>query len=185
MEDYQIIELFFKRKETAIEQLSQKYGKLCLKISENILKSHQDAQECVNDTYLAVWNTIPPKRPNPLPAYVCRIVRNISVKKYHENTAIKRNSFYDAALDELEETIPAAATVEEEAAVNELVNAINRSLASISKRNRIIFVRRYWFADSIKDIAEMFQTSEHNISVCLSRTRKMLKKNLEKEGFAI
>lgn len=185
MEDSQIIALFFERSEQAIDHMSDKYGKKCMKLAGNILNNRQDAEECVNDSYFAVWNTIPPKKPDSLSAYLCRIVRNISIKKYHGNTAVKRNSYYDVALDELAECIPAAETVEEEVAVKELADAINRILKKLKKENRIIFVRRYWFSNSVSEIAEMFQTNEHNISVRLSRTRKMLKKYLEKEGICI
>ena len=102
MEDSKIIELFFARSEQAISELASKYGKLCLKIAKNILSNTSDAEECVNDTYLGAWNSIPPAKPDPLQAYICRIVRNISIMKYHSNTAAKRNSFYSSALDELE-----------------------------------------------------------------------------------
>lgn len=185
MEDHQIIELFSGRSEQAIAQLAAKYGKLCLKLSENILKNPMDAEECVNDAYFAVWNTIPPQKPDSLAGYLCRIVRNISIKKYHTNTAQKRNSFYDIALSELEECIPASENVENESDAKELVAAINHVLRRLTKENRIIFVRRYWFSDSIPALAKMFRTSEHNISVRLSRTRKALKKYLEKEGIYV
>lgn len=185
MEDQQIIELFWGRSEQAITQLAEKYGKLCRNLSENILKSPMDAEECVNDTYFAVWNTIPPQKPDSLPGYLCRIVRNISVKRYHANTAQKRKSFYDVALGELEECIPASQNVENESDARELVRAINHVLRRLTKENCIIFVRRYWFADSIPELAKMFRTSEHNISVRLSRTRKALKKYLEKEGIYV
>ena len=101
-EDSKIIDLLYKREEQALIELSEKYGTACKRIAGNILKNHRDAEECVNDTYLAVWNTIPPKNPNPLRAYIFRIIRNISIAKYHENTCIKRNSYYDVALQELE-----------------------------------------------------------------------------------
>ena len=103
MDDKKIIELFYERSEQAITELSKKYGLLCEKIADNILNNHLDAEECVNDAYLAVWNTIPPQNPDSLVSYVCRIVRNQAIKKYHENTALKRNSIYDTSLDELEE----------------------------------------------------------------------------------
>lgn len=185
MDDIQIIELFFARSEQAIRQLATKYEKLCLKLSTNILSNPQDAEECVNDAYLAVWNTIPPKKPESLPAYLCRIVRNLSIKQYHKNTSQKRNSFYDIALDELEECIPASKTLENTSDEKELIHAIHHVLCGLTKENRIIFVRRYWFSDSIADIAKQFHTSEHNISVRLSRTRKTLKKQLQKEGIFI
>ena len=102
MEDCKIIDLFFDRSEEAITELAKKYGGVCYRIARNILNNSSDAEECVNDAYLGAWNSIPPREPNPLAAYLCRIVRNLSVKKYHANTAVKRNSFYDVALEELE-----------------------------------------------------------------------------------
>lgn len=181
MEDHQIIHLFIERSEQAIYELSDKYGRVCFKIAKNILRNRLDAEECVNDTYLAAWNTIPPENPNPLLTYVCRIVRNLSIKKYHANTARKRNSFYDIALDELENCIPKYETVEDEYAVQELANAINRFLAALNRENRMIFIRRYWFSDSISEIASMFRMNKHNVSVRLSRIRSSLKDYLEQE----
>ena len=102
MDDSKIIALFFERSEQAITELSNKYGKLCMYVANNILGNQQDAEECVNDAYLGAWNTIPPQKPNPLQAYICRIARNIAITKYHTNTAVKRNSHYDIALEELE-----------------------------------------------------------------------------------
>ena len=185
MEDYRIIELFFGRQEQAIMELSEKYGNLCHKIAMNILNNRQDAEECVNDTYLASWNTIPPQRPEPLRMYVCRIVRNLSIKKYHSNTALKRNSFYDVALDELEAFIPSAATLEDAFDAKELAERINRFLGTLDEKDRIMFVRRYWFSDSVSEIAAKFQMSSHNATVRLSRIRKKLEKFLLKEGFYI
>ena len=101
MDDDRIIELFFARSEQAITELSRKYGTVCRRVAENILNDRRDAEECLNDAYLAVWNTVPPRRPDPLMSYVCRIVRNQALKRYHANAARKRNSVYDAALEEL------------------------------------------------------------------------------------
>lgn len=183
MDDPKIIELFFLRSEEAIVQISKKYGNMCLKIAKNILKDPRDMEECVNDAYLAVWNTIPPQKPKPLVTYICRIVRNISIKKYHNNTAIKRNSFYDISLDELETCFPTLENVEDAYSVKELADVMNQFLRTLSKENRTIFVRRYWFADSISSIAKMYKVSNHNISVRLHRTREALKKYLKKEGY--
>ena len=108
MEDTAIIRLFQERSQQAIAELSQKYGKLCQSLSRRILNNEEDAKECVNDTWLGVWNSIPPQTPNPLVSYVCRITRNLSVKRLRHNMAAKRNSYYDVSLAELEECIPAA-----------------------------------------------------------------------------
>jgi RNA polymerase sigma-70 factor (ECF subfamily) len=177
--------LFFERSEQAVAELQCKYENQLMQIARNILNNRLDAEECVNDAYLAVWNTVPPQKPNPLLTYVCRIVRNLSIKRYHANNAKKRNSQYDVALDELEECIQSKATVESEYAVKELAGAINGFLGTLSRENRIIFIRRYWFADSIADIAKMFNTSSKNISLRLLRIRQRLKKYLEKEGVLV
>ena len=182
LDDRKIIELFFERSEQAIIELSNKYGSVCSKVAFNILNNKQDAEECVNDAYLGAWNTIPPQNPNPLVSYVCRIVRNLAIKKYHSNTAAKRNSIYDLALDELENCFPSSVSVEDEFNAKETARAIDDFLETLDSDNRILFVRRYWHADSIDEIAKLFKTSNHNISVRLSRTREKLKKYLIKEG---
>ncbi len=185
MEDSKIIGLFLKRSEQAIEELSKKYGLLCKKIAVNILKNELDAEECVNDTYFGVWNTIPPQNPNSLMNYVCRIVRNQAIKKYHANTAAKRNSIYDVALEELEECFPSAASVEDVFDAKVTAEIIDKFLYTLSKENRVMFIRRYYYADSISEIAELFHTSNHHISVRLSRTREKLKHHLVKEGVSL
>ena len=182
MEDSKIIELLFDRSEEAITELSEKYGKVCKSVAENILNNHRDSEECVNDAFLAVWNTIPPQHPEHLLSYVCRIVRNLAVKKFHANTAQKRNSIYDVALDEIKECFPSSVSVEDEIEAIEVSRAIDRFLESMDKQNRILFVRRYFYSDSVEELAELFRTSKHNISVRLSRIRKNLKKYLIKEG---
>lgn len=185
LEDSRIIELFYERSEQAILELSRKYGSICGRVAGNILNNRLDTEECLNDAYLGVWNSIPPQKPNPLLSYVCRIVRNLAIKKYHANTAAKRNSIYDIALDELENCFPAPATVEDEFNAKELARMIDGFLETLDKRNRMMFVRRYWYSDSIADIAELFHTSSHNVSVRLCRTREKLKKYLIKEGVSI
>lgn len=185
LEDSKIIELFFARAEQAIVELSAKYGTVCGRIARNILKNDLDAEECVNDTYLAAWNTIPPQKPNPLRTYIFRIVRNISITRYHANTSVKRNSIYDVALDELESCLAAPNAIEQEISAKELSRQIDHFLATLDEENQIMFVRRYWYSDSISDIAERFQTSDNNVSVRLSRIREKLKSHLKKEGFEI
>ncbi len=185
MEDSKIIELFFERSEQAIIELSDKYGSVCRKIAENVLNDRHDAEECVNDAYLGVWNTIPPQRPDPLLSYVCRIVRNLALKKYHEKAARKRNSIYDAALDEIEDCIPSALSVEDEIAASEITEMIDCFLGTLDQQSRIMFVRRYWYADSIEEIAELFHKTRHYISVRLSRIRKALRQYLIKEGISL
>lgn len=185
MDDSKIIELFYERSEQAIVELSKKYGDTCHKIAVNILKNDSDAEECVNDTYLGAWNTIPPQNPNPLLTYICRIVRNISIKRYHQNTAKKRNSYYDVALDELENCLPSATTVQDEVNANELTELFDDFLDGLDKTNRVMFVRRYWFSDSISDIAAMFKMNNHAVTVRLSRTREKLRQYLIEKGVTI
>lgn len=185
LDDRKIIELFFERSEQAIVELSNKYGSVCTKVAFNILNNKQDTEECVNDAYLGTWNTVPPQNPNPLLSYVCRIVRNLAIKRYHANTAAKRNSIYDVALDELENCFPSVASVEYEFSAMETARMIDAFLETLDQKNRIMFVRRYWHSDSIDDLTKLFYTSNHNISVRLSRTREKLKKYLIKEGVTL
>lgn len=185
LEDSRIINLFFDRSEQAISELSIKYGTVCTRVARNILNNNLDAEECVNDAYLGAWNTIPPQNPNPLLTYVCRIVRNLAIKKYHVNTAVKRNSFYDAALDELEECISSAITVESELSAKEFSRVIDKFLDTLDVENRVMFVLRYWYSDSIPVIAQKFHISCNNVSVRLLRTREKLKNYLKKEEIEI
>lgn len=182
MDDSRIIELFFARSEQAITELSHKYGAVCRRVAENILNDRLDAEECLNDAYLAVWNAIPPQRPDPLLSYVCRIVRNQALKRYQWNTAQKRCSVYDAALEEIAECVPSAVSVEQAVEAGEAARAVNRFLETLDRESRILFVRRCWHADSIGELAELFHLSEHAVSVRLSRIRKALRKRLEEEG---
>ncbi len=182
MEDSQIIALFFERSELAIYRLSQKYGAYCQHLASNILRSRADAEECVNDTYLAVWNTVPPLKPQSLAGYVCRIARNIAVTRYHSNTAAKRNSYYDTALEELEYCFASADSVEDSFDAKETAKLIDRFLLELEEDSRSMFVRRYYFAQSVGEIASSFGRSSHYVSVKLSRIRNKLKSYLEKEG---
>lgn len=185
MNDEKIIDLFFERSEQAIVELHQKYGKVCQKVSYNILNNLEDAGECVNDAYLGVWKAIPPQRPNPLLAFVCKIVRNLSLKRYHSNVALKRNSQYDMALDEIERMMTARESVEDIVETKELVKLIQDFLDKLSKENRVIFMRRYWFADSYSEIAHRTGLSEKNVSVRLVRMRRNLQEFLAERGVTV
>ena len=182
LEDSKIIELFNERSEEAIIELSKKYEHTAIKIAYNILGNTLDSEECVNDAYLGVWNTIPPQNPNPLRTYLFRIVRNLAIKKYHNKTAIKRNSIYDVSLDELESCF---GKLDDDIETIELTEIINDFIGNLSKDERIIFVKRYWYAESVSDIAKLIGTNNHNISVKLSRIRNKLKSYLKKEGYII
>ncbi len=185
MEDREITQLFLARSEQAVAALAERYGALCCRIAQNILHDRRDAEECVNDAYLAVWNTVPPQEPDPMLSYVCRIVRNLAVKRYHRNTARKRNSAYDAALDEIADCFPASASAEDEAEACETARLINAFLETLDRDSRVLFVRRYWYADPIGDLAALFGTSRHTVSVRLFRIRGALKKYLQQEGVSL
>ena len=178
MNDERIIELFFERSEQAIRELDKKYGQVCFKVSYGILNNRQDTEECVNDAYLGVWNAIPPAKPNPLCAFVCKIVRNVSLKRYEQITAAKRNSHYDIAMEELGDCLASATTLEKEIEERELTEIIESFLDSLSRENRVIFLRRYWFFDTYADIAKQVGLTEKNVSVRLTRLRKELEKYL-------
>ena len=182
MLDEEIIELFFRRSELALKELKTKYGKMCLQTSYNILGNYFDAEECVNDSYLGVWNAIPPTKPDPLLTYVLKIVRNISLTCYHKNHAQKRNGSYDVAVEELEEFLVSPDSVESKMEMKELTEAIESFLDSQSAQNRVIFLRRYWFYDNYAQIAKQVGLSEKNVSVRLTRMRKQLKDYLEERG---
>ena len=182
LKDQEIIALFFERSEQAIEELVNKYGVAVRNVAWNVLNNPQDVEECSNDTYLQVWNRIPPTRPDSLGAYVCRIARNICLKRYHANTAMKRNSYYDVALQELEETIPALSTVETEYDARELTRYLNRYLQQLNPQDRYMFMRRYWFGDGVSQIAQGQGLTPHQVSVRLFRLRQKLQTDLQKEG---
>jgi RNA polymerase sigma-70 factor (ECF subfamily) len=137
-----------------------------------------DAEECVNDSYLGVWNVIPPERPNPLLTFVCKIVRNISIKKYHVKTAMKRNSAYDVAMSEVSNYILSPNNVEAEIEAKELAHIIEKFLDTLTVENRVIFMRRYWFSDTYKDIADRVGITEKMVSMRLTRIRKQMREYL-------
>ena len=180
MDDNAIIELFFARSEQAIRELDGKYGKVCHSLSYNILHSRQDAEECVNDAYLGTWEAVPPARPNPLLAFLCRIVRNLSLMRYHGDRAAKRGGgSYTMAL---EDCLASPRTVEGDMEEQELVRLIEDFLETLSPENRVILMRRYWFSDSCGEIAERAGLSEKNVSVRLTRIRKQLRHYFEERG---
>ena len=184
IDDEKIIEMFFERSEQGIRELDIKYGKICHNLSYNIVNSRQDTEECVNYAYLGAWNAIPPVHPNPLLSYIVKIVRNISLKIYWRKEAAKRSGHYTIALEEIEGYIADPKTVEDEIEARELARIIEEFLNTLTLENRVIFMRRYWFADSYKDIAEFIGLSEKNISVRLTRIREKMKQYLiEREVF--
>ena len=182
MEDGQIIALLDARAEQAIDALEAKYGPLARRVAMNILHNEADAEECVNVALLAAWDTIPPQRPESLGAYMCRLARNRAAARYRANTAQKRNSFYDAALDELAECIPGHEDPSSLAEARETAAAVNAFLDTLNYTDRFLFLRRYWYGDSLAETAAMARLSPHRASVRLSRVRTKLKQYLKKEG---
>ena len=185
LDDHAIIDLFFERSEQAIAELDKRYGVAVRKTAANILQNRQDVEECANDAYLGVWNSIPPHRPDSLAAYVCRISRNLAVSRLRSETAAKRKNGFDLVLDELEAFLPSSMNVEEEREAKELAERINRFLETLPYADRYLFVRRYWFADSVKDIAAAAGQRESRVSLRLFRLREKLRKTLEKEGLLV
>lgn len=182
MEDQRIIKLLRNRAEIAIDALAKKFGKRLMSIAMNILGIYQDAEESVNDTYLAVWNTVPPNEPDPLAGYVYGVGRNVSLNRLKYLTAEKRDGRYDVSIDELANCIPAPA-LEETVEARELGAAINRFLGTISRDNRTLFLRRYWFGDDVKTIAKDLNLRPNAASVRLGRIRMQLREFLVKEGY--
>ncbi len=182
MEDKQIIKLLFARAESAIDALAGKFGRRLLRTAQNILNNLQDAQECVNDTYFAVWNAVPPQEPEPLAGYVYKTGRNLALKMQRNRDADKRCSRYDLSLEELEGCLTGA-SLEDEIDARLLGRAIDRFLDTVSKDSRVLFLRRYWFGDSIPELALHFSMTENAVTVRLSRVRAQLKTYLIKEGF--
>lgn len=185
MEDSRIIELFWERAEDAISETDLKYGKYCYAIAYNILHSDPDSEECVNDTYLRAWETMPPQKPNALSAYLGRITRNLALNRLSYKAREKRAEGYVAVLDEVGEMLPDASTMPEGADDVALREAINSFLRSLDANTRIIFVRRYWYDSEIAEIATDYSIPVGTVKSTLSRTRKRFRDHLEKEGICI
>lgn len=183
MEDNQIVKMIWNRDESALSVLSTKYNSYCYSIAYNILNDPEDAEECVNDTWLGVWNSIPPNSPDVLKTYAGKITRNISLKRWTEKHSKKRGGGQvTLALDELEECIPAKQQIEEEVQKAELVRTLNTFLKSIPTEEMQIFVCRYWYFDSIASISEQFGFSHSKVKSQLHRTRKKLLRFLKGRG---
>lgn len=174
MEDEAIVALLWNRSPQAIEELDKKYGRLCHKLANNIVNSREDAEECVNDAYLGVWNAIPPARPHPLRAYLVKVVRNVAWKVCERRQAAKRSGC-TVALEELEGCLTDGKTVEDEVEARELAQLIEAFLDTLTAKERVIFMRRYGFLDSYGEIARRVGISEKNVSVRLSRMRRKLR----------
>lgn len=181
MEDRKIIELLLARAEEALDALAAKFGRGLARLAKNILRDPEDAEEAVSDTYLALWNAIPPAEPDPLAPYVYRTGRNVALKRLRHETAGKRSGL-EVSLDELAECL-AGPSLEEAADARALGRAIDRWLDTQTRENRVIFLRRYWFGDAIADISAMTGLSRNTVSVRLNRMKIKLKRCLTEEGF--
>ena len=182
LDDKTIIQLYWDRDERAISETDSKYGTFCSRIAENILENKEDAKECVNDTYLKTWNALPPEWPDILPAFIGRIVRNLAFNSYNSRKAVKRGGGQtDIALEELEECIAdkAADFAVEESVLTEIIDSF---LGTLSRKNRQIFVMRYWYTESIGYISSVMKMTENSVSVALNRMRKKLLIYLDKRG---
>lgn len=183
MDDKDIIALYFDRKENAVRETSQKYGKYCFSIAYNILQNEADANESVNDTYLNAWNSIPPHRPAVLSSFLGKITRNISLKKWRDMRAQKRGSGEVALVyDELSECITSDTDIHAELEAKEIAVFIDDFLKTLPDTERRVFVCRYWYFDSISSICVQFGFSESKVKSMLFRTRNKLLKKLKKEG---
>lgn len=186
MDDRQIITLYNERSEAALSETSAKYGKYCRTIAYNILYNEEDSEECVNDTWLRAWETIPPQYPNRLSAFLGKITRNLALNRYKQNTAKKRGGGQIMlALEELAECVPGKEGTEEATEEALLIEVLNRFLADLPTEKRKLFLRRYWYLCSVKKIAEDFNLGESNVKMTLLRLREQLKSVLEKEGITL
>lgn len=186
MEDEQIIRLYFDRNETAISETDKKYGSYCMKIAMNILSSEPDSEECINDVWLKMWNSIPPSRPQNLAAYAGKITRNLSINKYKMRYAEKRiEGEFAVSLDELDDCIPGGDTMDEEERSKLIGKSISDFLRGQKELARKVFVCRYFYCDSVSEIAERFDISESHVKSMLLRLRLKLKTHLEREGVTV
>lgn len=186
MDDQTIIDLYWRRDETAVTVTQAKYGPYCYRIAANILADSQDAEECVNDTWLGAWNAMPPHRPALLRAFLGKITRNLAVDAVRFHSAQKRGGgAYLAALEELTDCVPAVPGADRTVEDRELTEILNRFLRTLSERDCNVFLRRYWYAESLEAIARRYELRENTVRTCLFRTRNKLRKYLEKEGISV
>ena len=186
MEDSAIIDLYWARQETALTETEKKYGGYCRTIARNILHDEQDSEETVSDTWLHAWNAMPPQRPGVLCAFLGRITRNLSLDRFRASRAEKRGGgSLPLALEELEECIPSELRTESRLEEGELVALIDGYLRRLSRRDCTVFLRRYWYMDSVRRIASRLELPENTVKSILHRTREGLRKELRREGVSI
>jgi len=183
VEDSAIIDLYWARQELALEETDRKYGSFCRNVAYNILRNLEDSEECVNDTWLRAWNTIPPQRPGILQAFLGKITRNLSLDRYKASHTEKRGGGQvPIALEELGECIPAADSVEETLELEELTRILDQFLRTLPEKECCVFLRRYWFVDGTGEIARRYEMPEGSVKSTLYRTRQKLRACLRKEG---
>ena len=186
MDDRQIIALYNERSEAALSETAKKYGRYCRTVAYNILRNEEDSEECVNDTWMRAWESIPPRCPERLAAFLGKITRNLALNRYKHNNREKRGGGQMLlALEELTECIPGANGTEEAVEEALLVDALNRFLEEQPAEKRNVFLRRYWYLSSVKEIAEDYGLTESNVKMTLLRMRSKLKQTLEKEGIIL
>ena len=186
MEDSEIVGLYWQRDERAIAETERKYGSYCLSIARRVLGNEEDARECVNDTYLGAWNAIPPHRPAVLSTFLGKIARRISLKKRREKNADKRGGGVLAeSLDELEDCVPSGQRIDEEIEAKELTGILNAFLGSLPADERRVFLRRYWYFDSVREIAARYGFGESRVKMMLKRARDRLRRRLEEEDYGL
>ena len=185
MEDVQIIDLYWQRDERAIRETDNKYGPFCHKVAMNILRSFQDSEECVSDTYGKCWDTMPPQHPMSLRAYLGAIVRNFSISRYRAHHAQKRFSGAEVLLSELNDCVPSSENVQRTVEAGELSELISRWLEGLTAEDRTLFIRRYWSGDAVKELAGELGVRPNALTKRLLRLREDLRRSLEREGVAV
>ena len=185
MKDERIVELIYNNDEKGLHEAEAKYRGLCRSVADSILDSDEDREECVNDAFLAVWRNIPPEKPKNFRAYIARLVKNISLKRSRDNMAYKRRANYNAAGDELLEIIEDGRTIAEEYESKRIGEIINAFLAGLPKRDRDIFVLRFWYGDTVPSISKSMGVSESLIRSLIPRLKKKLAEELAKEGIMV
>ena len=185
MDDRKIIEQLWERSETALNEISEKYSRLYKHILREILGDESDADECANDVLLAVWNSIPPNRPDSLPAYICKLARHIGIDRFRYSTRQKRRSSYTVALSELEDCLPEEALTDDGETSRLIRDILSDFVRSLDPETQILFIRRYVYLESVTDLAKRFDMKENRISARLYRAKKKLKQMLEKEGISL
>ena len=185
MDDKRIVELIYENNEDGLHAAEKKYRGLCRSIADNILTQEEDREECVNDALLALWNNIPPEKPDNLCAYIARLVKNLALKRTRSNNMWKRRANYNAAGDELLDLIPDGKSLAEEYEVKQIGEVVNKFLGSLSKRDRDVFIMRYWYRDTVPEVARQMNISESLIKSLCDRLRKRLREELAKEGIIV